>query len=199
LPAAAPWAAKWLNWGDFAENCWDLFRAGRRGSIFNEALRNSGRQATPEVVSALVEIYRTHVPSIALADDAREALDTISRTTPIAVISDGPPVSQSRKVEALGLGSYAAPIILTEVLGREFRKPHPRAFEQVKQCRPADAYVYVADNPLKDFATPKELGWTTIRVRRPEGLHQALENVVAGSTFETIDCRRLPEIVAQLG
>ena len=34
------------------------------------------------------------------------------------------------------------------------------------------ACAYVADNPVKDFAGPKGLGWTTVRVRRPQGLHQ---------------------------
>jgi putative hydrolase of the HAD superfamily len=34
--------------------------------------------------------------------------------------------------------------------------------------------VYVADNPIKDFAGPRRLGWRTVRIRRPGGLHADL-------------------------
>jgi len=192
------WAAKWIHIEDFGERCWRRFATGRRKSIFDEVLCESGRMANPELISALVEVYRTHTPSITLAPDASEALEVISRIASIAVISDGPVSSQSRKAEALGLGSFAEPIILTEVLGGEFRKPHPRAFQQIEQCRPANVYVYIADNPLKDFAAPKQLGWMTVRVRRPDGLHYVLENLQITPDREMGDCSGLSEVLAQL-
>jgi putative hydrolase of the HAD superfamily len=192
------WAAEWIHIEDFAEQCWRRFTAGRRRSIFDEVLCESGRKANPELVSALVEVYRTHTPSIALAPDASEALEAISRSASIAVISDGPAASQSRKAEALGLISFAEPIVLTEVLGSEFRKPHPRAFQQIKHCRPASVYVYIADNPLKDFAAPKQLGWITVRVRRPDGLHYMVENPQITPDREMGDCSGLFELLAQL-
>jgi putative hydrolase of the HAD superfamily len=171
---------------------------GGRRSIFDEVLLESGRQPTPELVSALVECYRTHTPSIGLAADASEALKAISRSVSIAVISDGPVASQSRKVEALGLRSFTSRIILTETLGIEFRKPHPRAFEMVRQCLPASVYVYVADNPLKDFAAPKQLGWLTVRVRRPWGLHYMVENGEITPDYQMGDCSGLPEVLVRL-
>jgi putative hydrolase of the HAD superfamily len=196
--AVGHWAAKWIHVQDFAERCWRRFAAGRRRSIFDEVLCESGRQPAPKLISALVEIYRTHTPSIALAADASEALNAISHTASIAVVSDGPGASQSRKVEALGLDSFADPIVLTELYGSEFRKPHPRPFEQVMHCRTASVYLYVADNPLKDFAAPKQLGWFTVRVRRPSGLHYAVENTEITPDCEMGDCSRLPEVLAQM-
>jgi putative hydrolase of the HAD superfamily len=196
--AVGRWAAKWLHIEDFAEQCWRRFNAGRRRSIFDEALCESGTHPSAELVSALVEIYRTHTPSIALAADAFEVLNAISQTASIAVISDGAVSSQSRKAEALGLSSYAAPILLTGVLGGEFRKPHPRAFQQIERCRPASVYVYIADDPLKDFSAPKQLGWVTVRVRRPDGLHYMVENPQIAPDREMPDCSGLPEVLAQL-
>jgi len=196
--AVGRWATKWLEIEDFGESCWRRFTAGHRKSIFDAVLCESGRQPVPELVSALVEIYRTHTPSIALAADAAEALNAISSTASIAVVSDGPAASQSRKVEALGLGSFASPIILTEILGTEFRKPHPRAFELVSQCLPASVYLCIADNPLKDFVAPKQLGWITVRVRRPGGLHYAVENAEITPDYEMGDCSGLPEVLVQL-
>jgi putative hydrolase of the HAD superfamily len=196
--AVGRWAAKRIHVEDFAERCWSSFLSGQRGSIFDEVLREFGKQPTAELVSTLVEVYRTHTPTIALAADASEALGSISRTASIAVVSDGPAVSQSRKVKALGLGSFTSSIILTEILGTEFRKPHPRAFELVSRCLPASVYLYIADNPLKDFAAPKQLGWITVRVRRPGGLHCAVENTEITPDYEMGDCSGLPELLAYL-
>jgi putative hydrolase of the HAD superfamily len=167
-------------------------------SIFDEVLNECGRRPARELVSALVEIYRTHTPAISLAPDASAALMEISGTVSIAVVSDGPAASQSRKAEALGLCSLASPIVLTEVLGSEFRKPHARAFEHVRKCRPAGLYLYIADNPLKDFTAPQQLGWITVRIRRPGGLHSSVESGGVLPDREMSDCSRLPEFLAQL-
>lgn len=32
--------------------------------------------------------------------------------------------------------------------------------------RPPSDYVYIGDNPLKDFVTAKKRGWRTVQVRR---------------------------------
>ena len=196
--AVGRWAAKWIQIADFGERCWRKFAAGSRGSVFNEVLLEAGREPAPELVSALVEIYRTHAPSIVLATDASEALSRISRCASIALISDGAPASQTRKAEALGLGAFATKIVLTDLLGSGYRKPHTRAFELVSRCLPASVYLYIADNPLKDFAAPKQLGWITVRVRRPGGVHYALENSEVTPDYEMSDCLRLTEVLAQL-
>ena len=65
-------------------------------------------------------------------------------------------------------------------------------------CRPASVYLYVADNPVKDFAAPRQLGWVTVRVRRPCGLQYAVENAEVTPDCEMADCPRLPEVVAQM-
>jgi putative hydrolase of the HAD superfamily len=196
--AVGRWAETWLNIEYFADRCWCKFLDGGRGLIFNDVLRECGVRATPELIAALVEIYRTHVPSIALADDAAETLTALSPLAAIAVVSDGPAVSQSRKAEALRLSTVARPIILTDVLGKEYRKPHPLAFELIQERRPAHTYLYVADNPHKDFAAPMSLGWMTIRVRRPNGLHSAVETLGIKPDREIDDCSPLPEVVKQL-
>lgn len=188
------WVARWFQVADFGERCWCKFAAGQRRSIFDSVLGECGIRSTPELISALVSLYRTHVPRIALAPDV---LDVLNAFAPIAIISDGPMVAQSRKVEALRLATYASPIVLTETLGPEFSKPHPAAFEYVMEQRPADGYIYIADNPLKDFTAPKQLRWFTARIRRPGSLHYELENKVAPD-FELQECSELSGVLAQL-
>ena len=58
-------------------------------------------------------------------------------------------------------------------LGPGAGKPSPAGFRRIEAASGVDgaACVYVADNPAKDFAGPRALGWKTVRVRRPGGLH----------------------------
>jgi putative hydrolase of the HAD superfamily len=196
--AVDEWAARWLDVPDFAERCWCAFEAGQRQFIFDTVLRQSGVQPSPGLIASLVALYRAHVPLISLAPDAYNAIAGIARTASIAVISDGPAASQTRKAEALRLSAFADPIILTELLGLDFAKPHARAFETVQELRPAARYLYVADNPLKDFAAPKQLGWLTVRVRRKYGLHYSVENPDQRPDFEMPDCSTLPHLIKQL-
>ncbi len=158
----------------FFERAWAAFEQGVRGRTFDEVLPQLGLSPARELIAELVEVYRTHPPQIDLLPDARAALEAARRAGwAVAVVTDGPLASQSAKVEALGLSRWAEPVVLTAALGEGFGKPHPRAFRLVEEgtgCR-EEQCVYLADNPGKDFAGPKRLGWRTVRVRRPGGLH----------------------------
>ena len=68
--------------------------------------------------------------------------------------------------------------------GRAFWKPHRHGFELIQRrfALPPEAFVYVADNPAKDFVAPRALGWRTVQVVRPEGVH--IEAVAAGVQAE---------------
>lgn len=194
--AVGAWAQRWLGIDDFEAACQGEFESGRRATIFNQALAVFGIDATAELISGLVELYRTHEPCIRLAPDASQMLAEIRGRYPAAIVSDGPLASQSRKADALGLREIASPIILTEVFGQQFRKPHTRAFEAVAAHVRARRYVYVADNPAKDFIAPHRLGWTTIRVRRPEGLHYSVESSPGATPdFELPDCTGLTDLL----
>ena len=121
----------------------------------------------------LVEVYRSHAPTIEMLADARAWLDGLAPHVALAVVTDGPLASQQAKAEALLLGRWADLIVFTETLGPGRGKPHPAAFEQLERevGLQGDRCAYVADNPAKDFVAPHRLGWRTVRVRRPGGLH----------------------------
>ena len=80
---------------------------------------------------------------------------------------------QRAKINALGLASRTDLIVVTAEHGADWGKPSTNAFRHVQQQLAAapDECTYVADNPAKDFASPKELGWSTIRIVRRAGLH----------------------------
>jgi putative hydrolase of the HAD superfamily len=171
--AVGRWARQELGASDFAAKAWAAFEAGARGKIFNEILIACGRRPDDATVSAMVSCYRTHSPAITLASDARRALDRWYGAVSLAAVTDGPLPSQQAKVRALALGRWVSLVVFTSALGHGMGKPHPAAFELVQDrlgARNARC-VYVADNPAKDFIAPKQLGWQTVRVRRPFGIH----------------------------
>ena len=101
-----------------------------------------------------------------------------SRGVRIGIITDGVRAGQQRKLEALPLGADRIDrAILTDAWGREFWKPHPRAFEEIEKGWqiPAEELVYVGDNPAKDFLAPRQLGWHTVRLRTAGQEHFSAE------------------------
>jgi len=174
--AVGIWAREALGVVGLGERAWAAFESGVRRTIFDDALASLGIEPTPSLLARLVACYRDHSPDIRLLDDARACLDALAAAgAQLAVVSDGPLASQSAKARCLGLDAWSETVILTDTLGPGRGKPHPHAFELVQKRFGAtgERCVYVADNPAKDFAAPHALGWQTIRVRRPDGLHHA--------------------------
>lgn len=168
------WARRELHIEDFGERAWASFEAGHLATIFDEVLQSCGQRANDALITELIARYRTHSPSIALAPDAHAALERWSdRQIGLAVVTDGHVSSQQAKARALELERWASLVVYTAELGHGKAKPHPEAFQRVQTHLEADGKrcVYLAGNPVKDFAGPKSLGWRTIRVRRDEGLH----------------------------
>jgi putative hydrolase of the HAD superfamily len=157
----------------FAETAGELYTAGHRGKIFDEALPSIGVEPTPKLVAKLVAVYRAHEPKLKLFPDAAEILGWATTQFRLALITDGYAEVQIRKIRALGLESIISCRIITDELGRAHWKPSPEPYRRVmaQYPGPTDGYVYVADNPRKDFIGAKQLGWRTVRARRPGGEH----------------------------
>jgi putative hydrolase of the HAD superfamily len=163
------------RWGiaDFAGRAWRLFEEGTRGNIFDLVLVECGVTCPPEAMASLVACYREHRPAIRLLDDARSCLDRLLGRVALAGLTDGPAASQRAKVTALGLERWLSPMIVTSELGPGLGKPSPHGFRRIEEAtgEHGAACLYVADNPSKDFAGPRQLGWRTVRIRRPGGLY----------------------------
>lgn len=160
----------------FFARAWDAFEHGARGTVFNQVLAECGVAVDADLVTELIAVYRNHTPKIGLIPDAQKVIEQLYGKVALAAITDGPRSSQRAKVDALGLPQWIDPIVITEELGPGHSKPHPLAFEQVEQatgCR-GDQCVYIGDNPKKDFKAPHALGWRTVRIRRPGGLHREI-------------------------
>ncbi len=158
---------------DPAERMCFLFEQGARGHIFDRVLAEMNCTDADTLVPLMVECYRAHRPEISLFEDGKRALERWRAEFHLALISDGPLVMQQNKVDALGLPDRLDLIILTDQWGREFWKPHPRAFEVVQTTWGLDgeACLYIADNVEKDFFSPLRLGWRTVRICREGAIY----------------------------
>jgi putative hydrolase of the HAD superfamily len=178
-----------------------IFASGRRGRIFNEALESLEMPAMPEFIAEMIEVYRGHSPKLQLLPDAEIALQwAMDSGLQVALITDGTASVQRRKLKALDLDHRISCQVVTDELGgKEFWKPHPAAFLRVMDAYPGKrgGYVYVADNPRKDFIAPRQLGWRTIRVRRPGGEHASCEaSAGENADLEVETLTALPTILA---
>lgn len=157
----------------FLDRAGRMFAEGARGRIFDTVLTEMGLDASPEEIGRLVAVYREHKPALTLLPDSDSALTWAAQTFQLGLITDGYAAVQVRKIRALRLETRIACRVVTDEWGREFWKPNPEAYRRVMAHFPAPAagYVYLGDNPRKDFVAPRALGWRTVRVRRPGGEH----------------------------
>lgn len=163
-----------VGFGEFYNLAWGEFLAGRRGKTFDNVLAQLPSAIQSELsISDLVQIYRSHKPNIHLCSDASHFINASSQEYRLAVVTDGPANSQRNKIEALGLEERVSELVVTDEHGPLWPKPSHLPFRHLQESFgvSGDSCVYIADNPQKDFVGPTALGWHTIRILRPGGLH----------------------------
>jgi putative hydrolase of the HAD superfamily len=130
----------------------------KRKNWIDQIISGSNKKITTQMV---LDIYRFHLPSIELYKDSKIFLDMLlSLGYEMSIITDGRSITQRNKLKALGIESYFKNIVISEEVNSE--KPCEYNFKLVMSYQHTENYIYIADNPNKDFITPNKLGWTTI-------------------------------------
>lgn len=109
--------------------------------------------------------YRLHTPTISLKKSTQEVIEYLKKeSSGIAILTDGRSYSQREKLVALGIADIPA------YISEEFQSEKPAAlrYEIIEKRHPAQRYVYIGDNPKKDFLAPNQLGWITIGLKGTE-------------------------------
>jgi putative hydrolase of the HAD superfamily len=161
----------------FYDHAHALFNAGQRGDIFDLALSRLGCPGDKALIRTLVKIYREHSPILSLYEDARWAIDVFGARGPLGLLSDGYLIAQQHKLAALHIADAFQAVVFSDSLGRDSWKPSPRPYQRIMELIPGvpSDFVYVADNPRKDFVTARRLGWGTIQVARREAVYHGGE------------------------
>jgi putative hydrolase of the HAD superfamily len=177
LSAVADFLSREHHLDGFLATSWQIFLEGARGDIFDRTLVRMGHVPNAELVQSLVGVYRHHHPTIAPCTGAQSILERLHDCAKIGLISDGHSLAQQRKFEALKLNAWFDYVTFTDLLGRDFWKPHPRAFVEMQSASAlaGECCLYIGDNPAKDFVAPRRLGWKSVRLRLPGGINEALE------------------------
>lgn len=152
----------------------------RSEALFNELaeLYHRGENAFQYLVkrydvdlTTLLDWYRFHVPQITLFPHVKEQLNRLKSDYRFALVTDGRSVTQRNKVKALGLEPLLDFIVISEEVGSE--KPDFNNYRLVQEALQCRDYIYIGDNPKKDFVTPNRLGWKTICLRdRGTNIHK---------------------------
>jgi len=146
-----------------AERIYDvMFEAYNKGQNAFSVVKSTLNTDMP--IETLLQWYRTHTPDITLPDDSKILLEYLhDKDIPIGILTDGRSVTQRNKIKALGLNRYVPEqnVLISEEFGSE--KPDERNYCHFESLYPEiDNFMYVGDNPHKDFIAPNHLGWQTI-------------------------------------
>ncbi len=150
------------NYFDFM---WEEFLKNGSGKIFNKLLEKFNIDIP---VNKLVEIYRFHFPNIFLPKESIEILEFV-KNHKTALISDGHYITQKNKYKALELDlDYP---VFTDFY--HTKKPELKPFKMVMNYfKNEKEFIYISDNPKKDFIAPNKLGWKSIRYKNPVGIYK---------------------------
>ena len=177
IAAAAHEACPALSAADALE----IIRSGDSTSAGFDALLAEIQRLSPGNpfgISELLRVYRFLKPDISLSPEVRDTLNLLQRAgIRMGLITDGRAATQRAKIQTLGLEQYFAPsnIIISAEIGADKTTPTP--FEEMMKRNSEDGqlvsgdhgFVYVGDNPAKDFLWPNRLGWKTFMLRDTTG------------------------------
>lgn len=153
-----------------------LFKKNNK-KVFNRLFEVYGIVYKDDDIKELVKIYREHLPSISLLEDAKLLLEELKkRDIKLGIITDGYKETQNRKIKKLELKKIVEKIIVTDELGREYWKPSKKSFEIMKEYFKVEYsdMIYIGDNITKDFLTPNKLGMISIQIEREKGIYKNL-------------------------
>jgi putative hydrolase of the HAD superfamily len=114
---------------------------------------------------SLLWVYRLHHPKIKICDETHIFLTKIKLLAKaVLILTDGRSISQRLKLQSLGISNI--PVYISEEFSSQ--KPDTLRFEKIMRDFSAKQYIYIGDNPKKDFIAPNKLGWQTIGLRGNE-------------------------------
>lgn len=107
----------------------------------------------------LLMIYRNHIPQFPRNNSYSILHRLKEKGYNLGIITDGYTITQSNKINALGITQLLDKIVISEAFGST--KPAEENFRVFHEFQ-SEIYYYIGDNTKKDFVTPNKLGWTSV-------------------------------------
>lgn len=152
-------------------------------------------------ISEFVALYRQHIPNLKLQHDRKQLLEFLKqKDIPMAIITDGRSITQRNKYFALKLNNYisADNLLISEEIGDN--KLSATAFEIIEQKYPNHRYIYIGDNPYKDFHRAHQRGWLTISVTpHPCAIRHCATGEIQQADFEIKHFIQIKNIINMFG
>lgn len=156
---------------EYYEFMMNIFEKEGSGKVFNKLIDAFSLDVN---IQKLIEVYRFHKPKIELSKESHDLLE-FSKRFQLSLISDGHYITQSNKFDSLDLKKYIENPIFTDFYNTS--KPNEKAFKIVEDIFTEEhEFVYVSDNPKKDFIAPHSLGWKSIRYKNSNGIYKKYKN-----------------------
>jgi len=166
------------------------FKQNGSGKVFDKLIENFNLDIS---LNKLVEIYRFHQPNISLDDDTIKLLE-FSKNYKTALISDGHYITQKNKFNILGIEKYIKYPIFTDFY--HTKKPELKPFKMVMEYfSNEEDFIYISDNPKKDFFAPNKLRWKSIRYKNSNGVYKEYEN---NAKYEAYNKLKIIEILRKI-
>lgn len=156
--AVADYLTKSFGIHDLFVEMMEAYQAGEK-DVFKKVLDHHHLNIDK---SELTDVYRYHIPQIHLDSKVRYVLEQFQGRYHLAIITDGRPRTKRNIINALRLSEFFEwpDIYISEEVG--YLKTAPYSFEKIMERYPDCEYIYVGDNPAKDFIVPNKLGWLTV-------------------------------------
>lgn len=140
------------------DEMWQTYQAGEK-DVFQKII---DRHHISIEKTRLINAYRYHIPQIQLDDETKRVLGQLQSYCHLALITDGRTETKKNVIMALGIHEYIdwEDIYISEDVG--CLKIEPCSCMRIMEKHPNCHYVYIGDNPAKDFFAPNKLGWDTI-------------------------------------
>jgi putative hydrolase of the HAD superfamily len=147
-------------------------------NVFNRLFDEFGIIYKGKDIMELVEEYRNHLPTIEFFEDVLPCLEDLKKKgIKVGIITDGYANAQRHKLNAVKAFDYFDEILITDELGREYWKPHPKSFEIMKKKMNVEfnEMIYIGDNPKKDFYIGEIYPIKTVKIERSNGVYKGAE------------------------
>lgn len=136
-----------------------------RGAIFDRIIERFEIRNSEGLVAECVDVYRAHKPNIQAYEGVKGALADLSDRYALALVSNGLPAMQQRKLDSLGFEDFFDAVVFCDAINAP--KPATQGLKQALDrlgVFPQDC-VFIGDNPNTDGMAASNAGVPYLRVR----------------------------------